>query len=591
MVTINIRNKDSDEDVRAKQGRVHKCNFRFVLNVERETLFARMSENELITRIKKLAGTENYEAWSYKVKLLIMNAEAWEAIEPGFDADETKWTEINRKANIKAYSTLCLSIEDELHSYTSSSTNAKAAWKTLETRFKRTGNARRQYIMRKMFSLKWEEVGSAEKLIGALQTWNSQLRDPQRALEDEIIYQLITSKLPESFDPTIQSLNARERLPELTELYEILRCEADRKDSSENSAAAGHALSSFKKERPKNEQKQKIKCSFCKKRGHNESKCWFKNGKPQGKNEAVGAYSIRDEKRSKGKKEQHCKYEETRSSASKRDYNKIEYVNHSQARALATIGDRAWIIDSGAEYQITSHEDWMEKCEKLPAGTTYTADGTQRKITGRGTVRVKVSTGKTNEVREIKNVALVPDTNLNLLSVGEIVNKGFRVEFHPRGCEIKSMNRQTIHGRGIRSGNVFILDARSATLAYAGNKSASTNVWHARLGHLGVRDIAKLYEGLGKGISQRPEISLSCEICILANQKRESFKNIEGKRAQKRLELIHTDICGPMQIKSIGGARYMLTMVNDYSRWVEICIMKDKTSEKMFTDYHSTMGK
>lgn len=40
-------------------------------------------------------------------------------------------------------------------------------------------------------------------------------------------------------------------------------------------------------------------------------------------------------------------------------------------------------------------------------------------------------------------------------------------------------------------------------------------------------------------------------------------KNNEIKTTQI-LELVHTDVCGPMNVKSVGGARYFLTFVDDF---------------------------
>jgi len=64
-----------------------------------------------------------------------------------------------------------------------------------------------------------------------------------------------------------------------------------------------------------------------------------------------------------------------------------------------------------------------------------------------------------------------------------------------------------------------------------------------------------------------------CEICI--KQLRLLFKHI-GNRAKEVLELIHSDLCGPLQVKFVGGAKYFLTFINDFSRKVNIYILKSK---------------
>lgn len=115
----------------------------------------------------------------------------------------------------------------------------------------------------------------------------------------------------------------------------------------------------------------------------------------------------------------------------------------------------------------------MTEYRESPQEVVSTADGTKKTITGRGKTNILVNNRNQNEIREIKNVALVPDMNLNLLSVGEIVNKNMRVEFSSKGCEIRSVDRKTIHARGKRDGNLFLLDARAAIASFAGNEGAT----------------------------------------------------------------------------------------------------------------------
>ena len=47
---------------------------------------------------------------------------------------------------------------------------------------------------------------------------------------------------------------------------------------------------------------------------------------------------------------------------------------------------------------------------------------------------------------------------------------------------------------------------------------------------------------------------------------RASFPSDGGTRATQVLELVHSDVCGPMKTLSFGGARYFVTFIDDFSR-------------------------
>lgn len=46
------------------------------------------------------------------------------------------------------------------------------------------------------------------------------------------------------------------------------------------------------------------------------------------------------------------------------------------------------------------------------------------------------------------------------------------------------------------------------------------------------------------------------------------------------LELVHSDVCDPMRTKSIGGAAYFATFIDDTSRWVDVYFLKSKSDVK-----------
>ena len=66
----------------------------------------------------------------------------------------------------------------------------------------------------------------------------------------------------------------------------------------------------------------------------------------------------------------------------------------------------------------------------------------------------------------------------------------------------------------------------------------------------------------------------------------------KGNRATKQLELIHTNLCGPMSIQARGGYEYFITFTNDYSRYGYVYLMhhKYKAFEK-FREYMTKVKK
>jgi len=70
--------------------------------------------------------------------------------------------------------------------------------------------------------------------------------------------------------------------------------------------------------------------------------------------------------------------------------------------------------------------------------------------------------------------------------------------------------------------------------------------------------------------------SIVCDVCHFAKQKRLSFV-ISTSKSKKCFELIHVDVWGPYSIPSIHGHEYFLTMVDDYSRYMWIFVLKQKS--------------
>nr|GEU69514.1 retrovirus-related Pol polyprotein from transposon TNT 1-94 [Tanacetum cinerariifolium] len=116
-------------------------------------------------------------------------------------------------------------------------------------------------------------------------------------------------------------------------------------------------------------------------------------------------------------------------------------------------------------------------------------------------------------------------------------------------------------------------------------KASPTQAWlrHRRLSHLNFDYINLLSKkdvviGLPKLKYVKDQLCSSCE---LSKAKRSSFKLKAIPSSKGRLNLLHIDLCGPMQVASINGKKYILVIVDDYSRytWTLLLCSKDETPE------------
>nr|GEW13022.1 hypothetical protein [Tanacetum cinerariifolium] len=124
---------------------------------------------------------------------------------------------------------------------------------------------------------------------------------------------------------------------------------------------------------------------------------------------------------------------------------------------------------------------------------------------------------------------------------------------------------------------------RESLLAHELSSKTKSWLWHRRLSHLNFGTLNKLAkDGLARGI---PRLKFQkdhlCSACALGKSKKSSHQPKAEDTNQEKLYLLHMDLCGPMRVASINGKRYILVIVDDYSRftWVRFLKSKDEAHE------------
>ncbi|GJT21613.1 retrovirus-related pol polyprotein from transposon TNT 1-94 [Tanacetum coccineum] len=106
----------------------------------------------------------------------------------------------------------------------------------------------------------------------------------------------------------------------------------------------------------------------------------------------------------------------------------------------------------------------------------------------------------------------------------------------------------------------------------------NSTLWHRRLGHANMRLIQSLASK--KLVRNLPKLKFDqhfCDACKMGKQAHVSHKAKNIVSTTRCLELLHMDLFGPSAVRSYGGNRYTLVIVDDYSRYTWTRFLKDKT--------------
>ncbi|GJZ76678.1 retrovirus-related pol polyprotein from transposon TNT 1-94 [Tanacetum coccineum] len=112
---------------------------------------------------------------------------------------------------------------------------------------------------------------------------------------------------------------------------------------------------------------------------------------------------------------------------------------------------------------------------------------------------------------------------------------------------------------------------------------AKSWLWHRHLSHLNFGAINHLARhGLARGLPRlKFEKDHLCSVCAMGKSKKQSHKSKLEDTNQEKLYLLHMDLCGPMGVASVNGKKYILVIVDDYSRytWVKFLASKDEAPD------------
>ncbi|KAH9684587.1 hypothetical protein KPL70_013604 [Citrus sinensis] len=415
--------------------------------------------------------------------------------------DEEIWDRMNEKACGQIRS--CLS--KEVKYLVKDDECAMTLWRTLEEKYLLKSPENCLHAMSQVYGFRMKPGVSMHNHVSRFEKLLADLKNLDEDIKDEVKAMILLHSLPEEYSHFVTTLIYGKSVIIFKDVCTALTSLEIRNNDKNFERASSEALVSRdwamekKKKRGRKNSRSKSRsrnmardeCAFCHEKGHWRKDC-PKAQKRDGKKPAAANMAQ--------------KYEDSDYSLS---ITPVAYVASSSE----------WILDTGATYHLCPIKEWFTDFRNLESGAVVMGNDQPCRTMGIGTIRLKMFDGM---VRELKEVRFVPALKKNLISVGALEVKGYKVTIED-GI-MKFTHGTMVILQGVRRHNLYYLKGDKKTRVKFGTANHDT------------REI---------------------------------------------LEYVHSDVWGPTKTASIGGSHYFVTFVDDFSRrvWVYTMRAKDEVLE------------
>lgn len=583
------------------------------------------NQNDGAMKIEKLNGT-NYQTWKFNVKLMLMQKELWGIVDGTDVIGDNSETEVLKKKfyarSDKAYSIIALSIETSLQVHIMNTTNPKDAWGILEKQFSFVSITQLVRLTRKFYAASMQEGEDLLRHVTYMTKLAQELRDLKEDINPKKFATVILGSLPSSYDMFVTSLNAREAdnldwesikgplVEEFMKRKETKNPANMKADDALFTRGGGGAPRYQQGSRPgnfhrdhmlnnmlsnnnrgnhnrnmngRNQQSSQKRCFKCGDPTHMARDCNPRNNdiRYDSRNrEDVKLANQMGQLTMNSNRYYNDQY--PRQQEESRFMNCIENSSINYDLALITgnhVNENSeWFIDSAASKHMTSNKSIITDYTTFDQATEiFLGDDSVILAEGEGTVLLPVYENNQITKLNLHNVLYVPDLSKNLVSVTAMTKTGAEVYFDDKKCMVHKDDKRFVIGHAYHE-KLYRMNTKPeyATLASA---MVSSELWHKRLGHLNKHYMDQLLHGeLATGITYKNTNDVvDCEPCILGKMQRNACPKSSDTHTQYALELVHSDLCGPIQEESFGGSKYILTFTDDFTRYVTVYFLHKKS--------------
>lgn len=592
-------------------------NLKIASNLEEKALKKKMAEsNKNNFNVELLTGS-NYYTWKFRMNVLLEEKDVYEFIINEFkedDYNDDKKREEARKKDNKCKSLIIQCLHDSQIEIVRDDKTAYGMWKSLKERYEKRGIPGQLMLRKKFMSMKLSDIFKLEEFLSEFDLVVRQLEASGVDLKEQDIVCTLLLAMPKNLETIV---NIIESVPADNLTVDFvkskLRAEVERRKSVNDNSDSYAKPAAFNNTIP-----NQGLCYTCGKRGHFKRDCRsnrghrgvFQRGGQQGSvfrsynrgfinNQRLGPRGVmrgsRGGFRGNGQGRQNFpdgqpdgQYAENEVQSDVQGGQNICFMtNQANKNETVSTDKLLFYIDSGCTDHLISDKSFFSDFMYLknPINIAVAKNNNFMIATGVGNINMYSNVYGKEVKCTVKNVFYVPSLRRNLLSVKRLEMAGIRVVF--ADGQVCLYNNKILIGLGYRN-NLYEISFRVQNVECLNTETENdvTKIWHKRLGHICYSNLEKLIKN--KMVNGIENVKIGkvdfCESCVSGKMTRLKFGT--RSKAKRVLEIVHSDVAGPITPTSHDNGKYFVTFIDDYSNFVIVYIIKAKSEVfDCFVDY------